>query len=170
MLTCLLSHMEISNLSLAFPECTALASCHRARRTSRWIWNLHRIHTVGVLRSLAPTRPHQIVLLLLICRISDFCFIIALMPLQVLFCTFIVPWHKTQVHVSSLDMHADVNFNKKKTVTQITDTFQLFEHISFNGRMQWSCLESFYDFFFFLTIMLFVIIPSKWRCSGFLSK
>ena len=38
-----------------------------------------------------------------------------------IFCTFIIPWHRTQVHASSLDMHADVNFNQKKIITQITN-------------------------------------------------
>lgn len=44
------------------------------------------------------------------------------MPLQALFCTFVIPWHRTQVHASSLDMHADVNFNQKKIVAQMTNT------------------------------------------------
>jgi len=69
---------------------------------------------LGVLKPLPPAQPYQIILLLLIYKVSDFFFITALMPLQALFCTFVTPWHKTPVHASSLDMHADVNFNLEK--------------------------------------------------------
>lgn len=111
MFTCLLPYMEISNLSSCLSGAHRAASCRRASRTSRWIWNMLCIHVLWVLKPLLPTHPHQTALLLLMYRLLDFFFITALMPLQALFCTFIIPWHRTEVHASLLDMPADVNFN-----------------------------------------------------------
>lgn len=121
--------------------------CHRASRTRGWIWSLHWIEMLEVLNPQLLTRPNQVVILLLKYRISDFFSITALTCLQALFSTFIFPWHRTQVHASSLDMHADMNFNKKKIITQITKyLFYHSEHIRHRNLLYncpkyfcWSC-------------------------------
>lgn len=100
---------------------------------------LHCIQMLEVLQPKPPTRPNQVVLLLLKYRISNVFFITVPMHLQALFSTFIFPWHRPQVHASSLDMHADMNFNQKKIITWIKKyLFYNYEHI--RHRNLHSCL------------------------------